>query len=123
MGKLSGLETHAYGEVNFVFNVWATCSPHVSYYGTNQSHRTVSLSHYCSTANTHLSNLGFILGDQRGKWAARTIRFESSGLENLPDGTPLGGAIVWNSKRLFPREQRGVSIADIARVEHSGAVS
>ncbi len=36
--------------------------------------------------------------------------------------TPLGGVIVWNSKRLFPREQRGVRIADIVKVEHSGKV-
>eukprot|EP00903_Cladosiphon_okamuranus_P012730 g11901.t1 len=55
-----------------------------------------------------------------GKWAARTIRFEPSGIESLTDGTPLGGTIVWNSKRLFPREQHGVSIADIAKVEHCG---
>lgn len=71
----------------------------------------------------HLSDLVFFPGDQRGKWAARTIRFGPSGLESLSDGTPLGGVIVWNSKRLFPREQRGVSIADIAKVEHSGKVS
>lgn len=51
------------------------------------------------------------------------MRFEPSGLERLPDGKPVGGTIVWNSKRLFPREQRGVSIANIAKVEHSGKVS
>ncbi|CAN0016557.1 unnamed protein product, partial [Laminaria digitata] len=56
---------------------------------------------------------------QRGKWAARTISFELNGAESLPDGTPLGGSIVWNSKRRFPREQPGIRIADIARVEHS----
>ncbi|CAM9577121.1 unnamed protein product [Ectocarpus fasciculatus] len=59
-------------------------------------------------------------GSERGKWAARTIRFEWNGIDSLEDGTPLGGAIVWNSKRLFPREQREVRIADIAKVEHSG---
>lgn len=63
-----------------------------------------------------------LLAGQRGKWAARTIRFDSNGFEGLPDGTPLGGVITWNSKRLFPREQRGVSIADITKVEHDGKV-
>lgn len=64
-----------------------------------------------------------VLGDQGGKWAARTIRFAWNGIDSLEDGTPLGGAIVWNSKSLFPREQREVRIADIAKVEHSGNVS
>lgn len=59
---------------------------------------------------------------QRGKWAARTISFELNGADSLPDGTPLGGSIVWNSKRLFPREQPGIRIIDIARVEHSDQV-
>ncbi|CAB1099386.1 unnamed protein product [Ectocarpus sp. CCAP 1310/34] len=62
-------------------------------------------------------------GSERGKWAARTIRFAWNGMDSLEDGTPLGGAVVWNSKRLFPREQREVRIADIAKVEHSGNVS
>eukprot|EP00904_Undaria_pinnatifida_P011164 jgi/Undpi1/7178/HiC_scaffold_22.g09652.m1 len=58
-------------------------------------------------------------GAERGKWAARTITFDINGAEMLPDGTPLGGAIVWNSKRLFPREKPGIKIADISRVEHN----
>lgn len=60
--------------------------------------------------------------DQCGKWVARTIRFLPSGKEMLPDGTPLGGVIVWNSKRLLRRKQLGVNIADITRVEHNGRV-
>ncbi|CAN0009211.1 unnamed protein product [Ectocarpus sp. 4 AP-2014] len=59
-------------------------------------------------------------GIERGKWAARTIRFAWNGMDSLEDGTPLGGAIVWNSKRLFPREQREVRIADIVKIEHNG---
>lgn len=65
----------------------------------------------------------FLVDDQRGKWAARTtIRFELNGFEGLPGGTPLGGFITWNSKRLFPREQQGINIADITKVEHNGKV-
>ncbi|CAM9349718.1 unnamed protein product [Pylaiella littoralis] len=66
-------------------------------------------------------NRNFVTGvAESGKWAARTIRFETNGFEGQPDGTPLGGFITWNSQRSFPREQRGVSIADITKAEHNG---
>lgn len=86
------------------------------------THRTDLLAQLLLTfRRTHSLCCSLLVG-QRGKWATRTIRFESNGFEGPPCGTPLGGFITWKSKRLFPREQQGISIADIAKVEHDGKV-
>lgn len=90
-------------------------------YLTKNTHNQISTIHTISLWTQPINLVR--LDDQRGKWAARTISFELNGADSLPDGTPLGGSIVWNSKRLFPREQPGIRIIDIARVEHSDQVS
>lgn len=65
----------------------------------------------------------FILNDkQRVKWAKRIISFKPNEASALSDGTPLGGTIVWKSRRIFPREHPGVRISEIARVKRAGKV-